>query len=107
MSPTKEEYDQLIKERHYARARLFRIFNKVTTEYGYSTLTEQKKADFIVKLNELRNSLTAINENIHAILPSDEDEEKLLDEEETYDDKIVEALDALKPRETHSQAEKQ
>ena len=105
MSSTKQEYDQLIKERHYARARLSRIFNKVTTEYGYSTLIEPKKADFIVKLNELRNSLTAINEKIHAILPSDEDEERLLDEEETYDNKIVEALDALKPRETHSQAE--
>ena len=98
MSPTKEEYDQLIKERHYAGARLYRIFNKVTSEYGYSTLTEPKKADFIVKLNELRNNLTAINEKIHAILPSDEDEERLFDEEETYDDKIVEVLDALKPR---------
>ena len=99
-SQEEAEYAKLCKDRKYIRARVTRIYNQVTTQFEFESLTARKKADLTEKLHELKTKLTKVNDSIHSILPSTVDEAELILEEEEYEEKLSSSLSALVVQET-------
>ena len=92
-----EAYTKLCKERQYARARLTRIFNKVTIQFNFESLTIAKRNEYLEKIQDLKKELGDINRRLHVVVPDDVDQEQLIVEEEACDEQITEFLGVLQP----------
>ena len=97
---TSKTYTALCKERQYIRARVSRIYNRVSVQFDFEALSEVRKTEYFEKLKDLQNKLVDVNERIHAVLPESVDEDSLMTEEEVYDEQVAEALAVLKPSAT-------
>ena len=91
------DFDTQTRARGYIRSRVTRVVSKITSE---TDLTPQEKAVYIEKLSSLKSDLDKANKDlfplyIEASLTQKEIEAYML-EEETYDDKLLEALSILR-----------
>ena len=94
-SEHQKELASIVKDRRYVRARITRIYNQVTNQFD--SLSEAKKTDYIDKLNDLKIKIGDLNEQFHSFADVDGDDDSILEEEEEYDDKIINSLGLLQP----------
>jgi len=93
-----EEYAMAAKERKYLRARITKLYNRITSEidsYGVS-----KRKAYYDSFLKLETDMMDINRTIRSLQSDkigEEIESGMLDDELTYDDMILESLLLLEP----------
>jgi len=109
---TAEEYKAHCKVRTYLRAKVTRLNNKITDIIAgdVSKLSTRDKNSLIDDFKKVKFDIDTANQSVHSVIPDDVDLQKLMDDEEHYDNTIRDCLgvlcsipqDALPPPSTHN-----
>ena len=95
--------ETLLAERKYVRARITKIYNKVTIEFA--SLTAERKTYYYERMIELKTDIREVTRKINQLCTEDLENgmEPELEEEEVYEERVASIITLLKPQLGNSQ----
>lgn len=94
------QYKSLCKTRQYLRLKISRFCNDVSA--NISSFNDVKIAGYLNKLNALRTDMDEINVKVNTVIPDGIDQVALIFEEESYNEKLFDAINLLKHHDAQS-----